>query len=171
MLPDIYKLSTGETLYISFMREIKNVRHLKKKIIKGEIQCCCITPTMILDALLIAVAADKAAIAHSRNKMITKNVYTEILYNLSPSKHITKSLKMFGGQDDDSDLIIAVIGDEERFRSVLAQVDGTEESLKELKNLADSKTIVKEYLVTSPEVDNTDLIKSLITRIAAKSVL
>ena len=44
----------------------------------------------------------------SNGKKLTRTIHTEVLYNLSPSKSVTESLKMFGIQDSTKDLIVLV---------------------------------------------------------------
>lgn len=117
-----YKLSTGETLFITLMRDVKNSADLKRQVISQELQCGFVSPSFILDPFQIAVASDKAALARSRNKLITKNIYSEILFNLSPSKHISKSLNKFGSQEKDKNIIVIVIGTEDELNTVISQV-------------------------------------------------
>ena len=118
-----YILSTGEILHVSLLSDIVDIYELKMKISDQSLKCCCITPSLILDTFQIAVAADKACLARSRDKLVTTNINTEILYNLSISKHISKSLLKFGLQANDTYIIAAMIGTEKELNLELSKVN------------------------------------------------
>lgn len=118
-----YKLGTGDILSICLLSNIRETMEIKKKIVEQTIRCCCITPSLVVDPFQIAVAADKACLARSRNKLVTRNINTELLYNLSVSKHISKSLVKFGMQEHDTNAVIAIIGSEEDLKAELPKVN------------------------------------------------
>ncbi|CAH1394966.1 unnamed protein product [Nezara viridula] len=123
-----------------------------------------------LDPFQIAVAADKACLARSRNKLVTRNINTELLYNLSVSKHISKSLVKFGLQENDTNALIAIIGSEEDLKAELPKINGNIINLEKLGTLVDLKAVQKEYNISEEELQRSSPTDSVITRIATKNL-
>nr|XP_014281685.1 EKC/KEOPS complex subunit TPRKB [Halyomorpha halys] len=165
-----YKLGTGEILSMCLLSNITETQEIKKKILEQSIRCCCITPSLVVDPFQIVVAADKACLAQSRNKLITRNINTELLYNLSVSKHISKSLTKFGMQENDTNALIAIIGSEEDLKAEISKINGSLTNLEKLDTLVDMKAVKKEYNIAEKELEKSSLTDSVITRIATKNL-
>merc|ERR1712238_581242 len=82
----------------------------------GEIEVSLLKSAMILDAFQVIVAANKAQHLQNRGTMITKNIHSEILYRLSPSKKISESFSCFGAADSDTSLVVAIDDDTDNSR-------------------------------------------------------
>ncbi|GLG94262.1 TP53RK-binding protein [Gryllus bimaculatus] len=137
-------------------------------VIGGSIQCCILKPSLIVDPLQIAVAAKKAVLNEQQNKMATKSLYTEILFNLSLSKNITQSLIKFGISDTDNNAVVCVIGkNEEELDKVLSHFQCDEPSGNQQFS-PDNSLIKKEYKITGVETEVSSLLGSVVSRIAAK---
>ncbi|KAJ8916101.1 hypothetical protein NQ315_004467 [Exocentrus adspersus] len=163
-------LRTNAQLQIKIYRNIKNVKNLKQKLISGELKCCMIKPSLIYDPFQIAVAANKAL---ASAKLITKTIFSEILFNLSVSKHITRSLQTFGIDDNDENILVVTISQngEDNSESVYSQIDGEEVELSQLKNLSDLDNIKNVYKISEKESLTIPLIDSIVSRIATKDFL
>lgn len=158
--------SSKTTLTMRLYRNVKNVPELRKKLMKGSLQCCIIKPNLIVDPFQVIVASNKAVTAE---KLTTRTIYSEILHNLSVSKNITQNLQKFGVGDNDRDIIVVTLSkDEEDIENVFRQVKGEERDLGELKDLTDFNEVKEIYKIREDEAENGDLIDSIVTRIATK---
>lgn len=67
---------------------------------------CLLNPGLIIDLFQLQVAISRAVSNRASGQMATKNIYSEILYCLSPSKNIVESFKLFGAVEQSSSLIV-----------------------------------------------------------------
>lgn len=160
---------TKAEVQIHLYKNVKNVPEVREKILKGELKCCALKPSLIYSPFQIVVAANKAVCAE---KTTTKSIYTEILYNLSITKNISKSLQTFGIHDKDTEIILVTInkiGEEEAI--IGEQIHGEEVQLSELHKFSDINAIKKLYKITDRESNFTSLEDSIVNRIATKDFL
>lgn len=170
-----YNLDYNYKLYINLAVNVKNSKDLLKSAIQGDLKCALINPKLILDAFQIVVAANRAIVSYSNDKLSTKSIYTDVIFNLSPIKHIGTALNDFGIQENNNVFLVCVIGKAEHESENLAddvckKIDGTFKfpSSFELKNYNDEKAIVKYYKISQDELNVSDLLSSIVTRIASK---
>lgn len=162
---------TNAVILIKLYKNVQNVKELRKKILNGELKCCILKPNLILDQFQIVVAANKALIAE---KLTTKSIYTELLFNLSISKNITQSLQRFGIDDKENEAIVVVIKrKEETFdeMELFEQVIGEEDDLSNLSLYTDVELIKKSYKIGDIEYKRIPILDSVISRISTKDVL
>ena len=134
---------------IFLFRNVKNSQELHAAILQGKMQCAMVKPSLIAHPLQIAVATKKSLAAKHLNDdsssnakqkgLMTKSVFTEILYNLAPSKNIAESLKVYGLGIDDKEILLVFIRDslpesdyELLKEEVVKQIDG--EQVSDLMN-------------------------------------
>lgn len=79
---------------------------LNSEAILGELNMCLVNPGLIIDLFQLQVAISRAVSNRVSGQMATKNIYSEILYCLSPSKNIVESFKLFGVAEHSSSLIV-----------------------------------------------------------------
>ncbi|XP_046386984.1 EKC/KEOPS complex subunit TPRKB-like [Ischnura elegans] len=170
----IHEIDVGSacnaTLQIALFQSVRNSKELRKLVMNGQIKCCLIKPSIILDPFQVAVAACKALLSEKDETMTTRNVFTEILYNLSNSKNISQSLSKFGISDDDENVLVVVIqrGKEVSPENVFQRVEGELLSIKQLETIRDIPSIMKVYGVRDEELKISSLLDSVVSRIAAK---
>lgn len=155
---------TESKLTIRLFRNVKNTPELRKNIMDGTLKCAIIKPSLIVDPFVITLAANKAL---TSPKMITRTVYTEILFNLSISKNITPSLQLFGIDDKETDILVVGVDKVDENGSVFEGIDGEEVDVKTLGNLRDEKAIQKAYKLKEDEV-RRDLLGAVCNRICIK---
>ncbi|XP_022916569.1 EKC/KEOPS complex subunit TPRKB-like [Onthophagus taurus] len=160
---------SNSKVIIKLFQNVKNVPEIRQKIISSSLKCCVIKPSLITDPLQVIVAANKAVCAQ---KLKTKSIYSEILFNLSISKNITQSLQTFGIHDKETDLLVVVItNDIDNSEEVFKEIDGDETDVIKLQDLCDTKALCKAYKIGDEEFKCVDLIDSVVTRIAVKDCL
>lgn len=157
--------STGYSMELRLYRNVTNVSELRQKLMKGELKCAVIKPSLIADPFQIVVAANKAVLAE---KTTTKSLSTEVLFNLSISTNITQSLIKFGIDDKETDLLVLILKKGNEENNSFKEIDGEECDISELQKLADLKTIKKNYKISDEELKVSSLIDSIVTRISVK---
>ena len=138
---------TGQTCSVSLFRNVQNPLQIRDKLMKNELDATVINATLIPDILQVFVAANKAAHSHQKGKKFckTRTVHTELLYNLSPTKSVTESLKIFGIREDIHDLIVVTFDDEseEKLQTVKNVIQGEIKDPAELQELTKWNEIAK----------------------------
>lgn len=160
--------STNKKLLIKLFKEVKNISTLRQDIINGKLACCIVKPNLILDPFQIVIAANKASVAQNQQSLITKTVYSEILFNLSPTKNVTKSLISFGADDKHDTILVAVICDvnDDSYENIFNVIDGVQCDLSELSSFTDVSLIKKTY--GANEISNERLLNAVINKIVTK---
>lgn len=164
------RLDPSTELYISMvlLRNVKNSKVIKDKIVSGSLRCAMMKPSLIAHPFQVIVAANKAAANQAHGSMVTKSIFTELLYNLSISKNISQSLIKFGINETDEDILVANIHREDvsNINDVIAEVEGDVVPLSVLENICDFKLLRKSYKISENEVKATSLLDSIVSRIA-----
>ena len=70
--------STGQRLHVSLVINVTNTAQVRQKVISGQLNCVLIKPSLVPSCLVVATAANKACLAHSRGSMRTRSVNTEV---------------------------------------------------------------------------------------------
>lgn len=127
---------------------------------------------LIIDPFQIVVAVNNAVMCNQHNTMKTKCMATEILYNLSLSKKISQSLKEAGANDDDDDMIVAIVS---KFSNVPEMkifydkcITGSEDDFSKLTEINNETFIKSFYKIGEVESECSSLLDSIVTRIACK---
>lgn len=159
------------TLLVKLFDDVKNMGILKDKILNGSLECCLINPDLIYDPFQVAVAANKALTAE---KLTTKTVYSEILFNLSISKNITQSLRTFGVDDKMKSVLVVVIAknkEQSKEGLIFSEIEGVEVDTSKLKDYCKIGTIKKAYKLSEHELAENLLLNSIVSKIAAKEFI
>ncbi|VVC43884.1 CGI121/TPRKB [Cinara cedri] len=172
-----YRLENGKYLGISYFKDVKNIKWLKEKMnsIYKDKSPVLICRSLIVDPFQIVVAVNNALLSFENSSMITKSLATEILFNLSSTKNITQSLKDVGANDQDEDMIVAIIS---KFSNIPEMkifhekcIIGDKANFSEFAEKIDENVIKSYYRIKQIENDNSSLLDSVITRIACKVVI
>lgn len=136
----------------------------------GKLPCCVIKASLVVDPLQVAVAANKAALREKRSKLLTKSIFTEILYAMSTSSKITDSLLKFGIHDNDKNILIALVhraDEKEKLeKEVLPQISGDKIPISRINEFTDESRVKKIYNVEKDELSVSSLLYSVISRIS-----
>lgn len=171
-----YRLENGKYLGVSYFTNVKNIAWLKKNIssVFKEKSPVLICRKLIVHPFQIVVAANSAYLSNENSSMITKSLATEILFYLSASKNISKSLMDMSVKDEDDEMIIAIVS---KFVEVPEMkifytecVQGDEVDVSKLTEDIDIPTIQSYYGINHIESETSSLLDSIVTRIACKMV-
>ncbi|XP_036373762.1 EKC/KEOPS complex subunit TPRKB [Megalops cyprinoides] len=155
-------------------KDVKNAADLRKSAIAQEISGALINPAMIVDPFQILVAANKALHVQKVGKMKTRSLYSEIIFNLSPTNNISEAFKKFGLSDGDGAVAVVLVHAAEETRStddILAKVDGQQIPVNQISCLTDVAKIKKLFKITPQEEHSGTLLDAVICRMAIKDVL
>jgi hypothetical protein len=159
-----------KNLSVFLIKDVQNAAEIKEMVVNDTLDCCVIKPSLIVHPFQIAVAANKAVISKMRNKMTTRTLYTEILYNLSVSRNITQSLIKFGVGESDKNMLVGIIeeSDEDRSGSILPYFKGILCPVEDLPKFSDEALIKKSYKINDSDLAVSSLADSVVTRIVTR---
>lgn len=155
-------------------KDVKNASELRQSAMAGKVNGALINPTMLVNPFQILVAANKAVLLHKNGKMKTRSLYSEIIFNLSPTNNISEAFKRFGISDGDDSVLVVLIHQEDESQlltDITAMVDGRQVPVEEVSSLSDEAKIKKLYKVTSQEEKCGTLLDAVVCRMATKDVM
>ncbi|KAJ0392721.1 hypothetical protein P43SY_011976 [Pythium insidiosum] len=172
-----FELFGGRTLHTAFFKDVKNSAALRQAVLNQEINFALINARMVVDLFAVHAAAARALLCDQDNKLITKTLNAELVFNLSGSRNVAESFRRFGLTDECDQILVCVFdADEDAISKALALVDGTlidTPSLKEAlgPHLApnDVAMIRKYYKIQDTELQTSTLSDAVTSRIATKS--
>ncbi|XP_028668090.1 EKC/KEOPS complex subunit TPRKB [Erpetoichthys calabaricus] len=152
-------------------KEVQNAAELRKKAMEGLINGALIKSTMIVDAFQVMVATNKAVHLQKLGKMKTRTLYSEIIFNLSPTNNISEAFKKIGISDGDSSVLIVLINEKNtNVDRITSQVDGIQIHIDNLQTMADTTTIRKLFKITPQEEKIGTLLDAIVCRLSTKDV-
>eukprot|EP00045_Choanoeca_perplexa_P003637 m.32412 g.32412 ORF g.32412 m.32412 type:complete len:172 (-) comp12148_c0_seq2:1086-1601(-) len=153
---------------VALFVNVKNAKELKTAVIEQKLPAALINPSLVADVFLLRLAAMEAASAEESNSMKTRSVYTEIIFQLSPSKQIKHALETIGIQDDSTALLLLTFEDDAKAQELCAMVEGSLVSPVQLQDLADLAAIRKAFKVQPAEEKMGSIVDAIATRMALK---
>ncbi|XP_073722643.1 EKC/KEOPS complex subunit TPRKB [Misgurnus anguillicaudatus] len=154
-------------------KNVKNATELRKMAVNGEIKGALINPSMVVDAFQVLVAANKAVHLHTIGKMKTRSLYSEIIFNLSPTNNISEAFKRFGISDSDSAVYFVLVHNKEETLNVddiISKVDGEQIDVGQVSDMTNAAIIKKLYKVAPQEEKCGSLLDAVVCRMATKDV-
>ncbi|XP_059367473.1 EKC/KEOPS complex subunit TPRKB-like isoform X2 [Carassius carassius] len=154
-------------------KDVKNATELRKMAVNGEIKGALINPSMVVDTFQILVAANKAVHLHKKGKMKTRSLYSEIIFNLSPTNNISEAFKRFGISDSDSAVHIVLVHNKDEtlcIDDIVSKVDGQQVAVDRVSDFTDVAKIKKLYKVAPLEEKCGSLSDAVVCRMANKDV-
>ena len=164
---------TGELCSVNLFRNVQNPLEIREKLMKGQLDATVINAKLIPDILQIFVAANKAAKSRQNGKALTKTVHTELIYNLSPTKKVTESLKIFGISEKSEDLLVVTFDDDngEKLQNIKNVIQGDIKDLAELPDITDWNEIAQLHGIIEAKLDPERIRDLLISKSAVKDFL
>lgn len=162
---------TSSSVILTLFTNLRNPQEIRENIKKGTVNFAAIKPELIYDAFQVVVAANKAVCSE---KLTTKSVHSEILFNLSFSKNITQSFQKFGLEENAKNVLIGMVvkdNEIEEAKKQLEYVQGDIVDLSRLHDFCNVESVKKAYKLTECEMKNLNVLDSIISRISAKDVI
>nr|XP_046235569.1 EKC/KEOPS complex subunit TPRKB [Scatophagus argus] len=171
-----HKLELFHDLRVTQMlfKEVKNAAELRQSAMAGKINGALINPTMLVNSFQVLVAANKAVNLQKNGKMKTRSLYSEIIFNLSPTNNISEAFKRFGISDGDESVLVVLVHNEDESQllsDIAAMVNGQQVPVEDVPSLSDQEKIKKLYKVTPQEEKCGTLLDAVICRMATKDVM
>lgn len=154
-------------VWMELVCDVKNVSKLRQSSITGDLQACLINPEHIMDPFQVLAAANKAIHNNRSGKMKTRSLYSELLFNLSPTNKISSSLSRFGISEESTDILIVVFGSQTDANDVMSCVVGNTTELDKLSQNANKEKIRDAYRLNEHHVN---LLDSVLTAMAVKDL-
>ncbi|XP_072749139.1 EKC/KEOPS complex subunit TPRKB [Anoplolepis gracilipes] len=166
---------TGLYCTLHLFTNVTNISEIREKVIGGELRCCVVKASLIIDAFQAIVAANKVALNAKQNRLITKNIYTEVLFYLSTTKKISRALTEFGINDNDKNILIILIhelGEEQSLlEEVLGSIKGERVPISRIQEYTDMNLIKKIYKIDEDELRVSSLVNAIVSRISCKDFM
>jgi len=165
---------TGLYCTLHLFTDVTNIPEIRGKIVSGEFSCCAIKASLVIDAFQVIVAANKAALNAKQDRLITKSVYTEVLFCLSMSKNISRSLIEFGIGDSDRNILVIFLhklDEQQALLEVLASIKGQRIPISKIKDFTDANLVQKIYKIDKDELRISNLIDAVVSRISCKELV
>eukprot|EP00730_Choanoeca_flexa_P016284 TRINITY_DN7663_c0_g1_i1.p1 TRINITY_DN7663_c0_g1~~TRINITY_DN7663_c0_g1_i1.p1 ORF type:complete len:173 (+),score=35.90 TRINITY_DN7663_c0_g1_i1:92-610(+) len=159
---------SDKPLRVALFSNVKNAAHLKSAVIEQKLPVALINPRQIADVFLLRLAAKHAADAEQANAMKTRSIYTETLFQLSPSKQIKTALETVGINDSSDSILLATFEDESKAQELVAMVEGTMAATDQLHDMADLAALRKSFKIQPAEEKIGTIVDALTTKMALK---
>ncbi|CAN8068407.1 unnamed protein product [Agarophyton chilense] len=167
------KTQNNSSVEILLFRNATNTKGILSLVRDGEIPAAFLQARLIPDIFPVLVAVSKAVQDDKNSSMSTRNLFTEIIYNLSGSKNISKALKTFGIQEDTSDILVVVPHPQnETTEKIRHYIKAEEMSFNEncLEHIAEERAVKRIYGITEKELECGTLVDSVVTRMACRDL-
>ncbi|RKO90411.1 kinase binding protein CGI-121-domain-containing protein, partial [Blyttiomyces helicus] len=138
-------------IHLCLFTNVRNAAELKRKIMSADPSMpasVMINPApvrnlrfLILDAFQIQLACAKALQMQQQGAMRTRSIYSEILFNLSPSSNINDAIKQFGIADSHQSILVVFVGgntkeNEDRLKAIIEGDPAPLDGLSQLTDVA-----------------------------------
>ncbi|GES79769.1 CGI-121-domain-containing protein [Rhizophagus clarus] len=165
---------TRGQIHILFYKNVSNAADLRKRLLSHdqELSYAFIDAKVVLDKFQLLIATNDAVHHELNSSLITHNIHSEIVYNLSPTTNISESLRRFGIADSSTSIaVVKVGGNSEEVKSHLSTlIHGEESDIKDFSSFADISKIKKYYKIDDKINDQNEILDMIVGSIAVKSV-
>lgn len=171
MLSFSFELDSSKKLDVALFHNVKNSSQLLDAAVSGAIQAAFVNASLVHSLLPVKVAAWKAISDQALGTMMTKNVHTELVFNLSPDNAIATSLKTFGISEKTSSVLLCLVNatPEQRdkaFKMIVGDAVPNVDSA--LTKECDINTIRELYKINKVEEQANGIVNAIINRISCK---
>ncbi|XP_038067470.1 EKC/KEOPS complex subunit Tprkb-like [Patiria miniata] len=159
---------------VALFKDVKNVDEIKNSIVARKLDAALLTPKMIVNPFQVLIAVNKALHVRKHGlRMHTRNINSEVLFNLSPMKNISACFQQFGFSKEDTGLLAVTLDDDsmDKMKAVEGVVDGSMASVDELSSFTDESLIKQVYKIHEEELCVCSVLDAVVSRMAGKEVL
>ncbi|CAH0483050.1 unnamed protein product [Peronospora belbahrii] len=168
-----YALFGNRSLHVGYYTDVKNSSSLRHDLLDKKFDVALLNAHLIAGSFQVHAAVTRALLCDASNRLTTRSLHAELVFNMSGSRNVTESFKRFGVSDDITSLVVCVIdADEKVLNQVDKLVDGIQVPFDELgMHLTedDVRLIKKFYKISEQELTHSTLVDAATCRIAVKS--
>merc|ERR1712212_681372 len=106
-------VSPRSSFRLALFDGVTNMKDVRTKVTEGKVYASLVSPRLLCRTLPLLIAIEKSIQSRDIGKMITRTIFTEVLYNLSFTKNITESLKTFGVKEDETSFLAVLFGNDD----------------------------------------------------------
>ncbi|XP_054717960.1 EKC/KEOPS complex subunit TPRKB-like [Uloborus diversus] len=161
------------TVIFLFYQDIENMKEIKDLLANNCLKAAVVNPLLIYDKSQLLLASHRSLYNEQNKIMKTKSIFTEVLYNLFPSKSIRDSLRTFGAHENGTSAIFVVFGKESKTicDQIKNCVKGQLSSVDQVSESCDIKAVRKLYKIPNEVSEQSDILNFILTKIASKEIL
>jgi len=169
-----YELRSGDSVDFLLYSQVTNIDELIQLYNSKQLQAAPVNPALICQLFPLLCAANKTCYQQRRNQLKTKDVYSEMLFNLSPSNHILTALeKLVCPSGSDRVLLVSFNRTAEQLIELKQRVKGIPTDLTSLRSSCDSTAIIKMFKISEIELQlpcplDDPLTTAVLSRLATK---
>jgi len=151
---------------------VANTNDILQRLLKGDVELAFITPTMITSEFQIMVAATKALGDFKNGTLLTRNVHSELVLNLSAERNIAASIRKFGLNVKEPNLIVAAFNPSEEKLELIKELIKGKEVLGEqsIGAFFEEEKATKHYDISKEEIAVSSLENAIVSRIALRGI-
>ncbi|CEG45718.1 kinase binding protein cgi-121 domain containing protein [Plasmopara halstedii] len=168
-----YPLFGNRSLHVAYYTEVKNSPALRQGLLDKKFDVAMINAHLIAGPFQVHSAALRALQCDASNRLTTRSLHAELVFNMSGSRNVSESLKRFGFSNDTTLLLVCVFdADDEKLKAVETLVEGNQVPFSKLGSHLTSKDlqlIKKYYKISELELTQSSLEDAATCRIATKS--
>ena len=163
-----FELHSGYVAWAGLFTEVKNGKALQDN--RRMFNCAFINCALITSIQHVSCGVNKALQNYASNKMKTDDLFTEIVYCLSPSTRVSESLSQFGVTSETRTLL-GVCFDLPNLDIARAAVDGNVTGMERLSRHTNFQGILKAFDISTDElISDRSIISAVYSRIAVKDL-
>ena len=144
----------GKKYRVALFRDVVNSKQLRQFLFEGSLNCALIKPGYISCKAQLFSAVESALLKQLSNSMKTKNVNTEVIFNLHPDHQISEALKTISIDDGSKQILAVTIDDEggEKIAALREKLQGTSVFVgDEWAQVCDAKAVQSLYKMSDNE--------------------
>eukprot|EP00466_Bigelowiella_natans_P014225 jgi/Bigna1/143934/aug1.82_g18642 len=156
---------------MAYYKDVENSAEIADGMKSGAADVVIINADNIVEKFQVAVAANRALVAQKENIMETKALSTELLFNLSNSSNISRSLSKIGVSATSKRLLLVIFQDPSSESLKIPKVVGRNVPLEMLQKDVNTAYLAKAFKISDAELKlpgDNPLLDALVCRIAAK---
>ncbi|KAJ3020704.1 hypothetical protein HKX48_000368 [Thoreauomyces humboldtii] len=105
--------TASHAMHVALFTEVQNAKEVRALIIKGDPlvpDMALINAATLVDLFQVQMACVKALLQQEQGNMRTRSLYSEVLFNLSPTTNISDAIRQFGVADASTALLAVMLG-------------------------------------------------------------
>jgi len=169
-LPKTHVASAARELAVWTFVDVANAQEVCAAVRDGTLDCAVLNARAIASLTCVELAAYKASLAHARGTMVTRALHSELVFCLSPTRHISEAFRRFGGDERSTALIVCKFDASDEDLERVRRVVKGELVAFDARPTVDEAALKKWYKVHANELELGSLEDAVLSRIAIRDV-